>query len=125
MSGTLLILVGLGVLAWLLAGGWTYARDEYVADDGPLGLGAGITAVCPACAGRDDAARDQEVAARSACGRVVSASAVLGSLPDGTSLRPYGVGRGGSLQVSCPACGTVYSVVGSGTVIPAPRDERD
>lgn len=125
-EGTLLILVGLGVLAWLLAGGWPYVRDGYVADDGPLGLGAGITAMCPACAKHAGTAHDQGAAARLAGGRPVRASAVLGSRPDELGLRPHGVGRGGTLHVDCPRCGTVYAVVGStGTVIPTPRDERD
>lgn len=121
-ESTLLLLGGLGVLAWLLAGGWPYVRDRYVADDGPVGLGAGITAVCPGCVAGGAAAVDPTVAARLAASRPVraAADAVVGHASPG--LRPLGVGRDQSLRVECPACGSVYAVLGvPSVVVPAPR----
>ena len=125
-EGTLLLLAGLGVLAWLLAGGWPYVRDRYVADDGPVGLGAGITAVCPGCVAGGVAELDPTVAARLAATRPVpaAADAVVGRTAP--SLRPLGVGRDHSLRVECPACGSVYAVLGSpSAVVPAPRVAAD
>jgi hypothetical protein len=116
-ESTLFILAGLGMLAWLLAGGWPYARD-HVADDGPLGLGAGITAVCPGCVEGGAGGIDADVAARLAAGRPVTAGAVSA----GRSLRPLAVGRNESLRLECPACGAVYEVLGTpNAVVPAPR----
>lgn len=125
-EGTLLLLGGLGVLAWLLAGGWPYVRDRYVVDDGPVGLGAGITAVCPGCAAGGAADLDPAVAARLAATRRVpaAADAVVGHASP--SLRPLGVGRDQSLRLECPTCGSVYAVLGvPSAVLPAPRGSLD
>lgn len=125
-ESTLLILAGLGVLAWLLAGGWPYVRDRYVADDGPVGLGAGITAVCPGCVQGGAAGIDADVAARLAAGRPVPATATSGATTAGWSLQPLAVGRDESLRVECPACGAVYAVLGvPAVVVPAPRTAGD
>lgn len=123
-ESVLLILAGLGVLAWLLAGGWPYVRDHYVADDGPVGLGAGITAVCPGCVQGGAAGLDADVAARLAAGRPVHADAGVTSAH--RSLRPLAVGRDESLRLECPACGAVYAVLGAPSiVVPAPRVAAD
>ncbi len=127
-ESTMLVLAGLGVLAWLLAGGWPYARDTYVADDGPVGLGAGVTAVCPACVASvadvtttvGHGAGRREVRTGPDGGPTVS-SAVPG-------LRPLAVGRDQSLRLECPACGSAYTVVGTSRearVVPAPRGPVD
>lgn len=132
-ESTLLILGALGVLAWLLAGGWPYVRDQYVADDGPVGLGAGVTAVCPACAAtvgaaaRAGAASVRLGAGLSAVGRVAAARS---GIPQGVApgLRPLAVGRDQSLRLECPACGTTYAVVGAARdaqVVPAPHPPLD
>ncbi len=123
-ESVLLLLGGLGVLAWLLAGGWPYVRDRYVADDGPVGLGAGITAVCPGCvaglAGLDAVAR------RHAAVEPVPAGADAAAVRASAGLRPLAVGRDQSLRVECPACGSVFAVLGSpAAVIPAPRGAAD
>ncbi len=120
-ESTLLLLAGLGVLAWLLAGGWPYVRDSYVADDGPVGLGAGITAVCPGCLLRADAGSMPPLARRTAR---ASAGAALDPATPG--LRPLAVGRDHSLRVECPTCGGVYAVLGApSAVVPAPRAAAD
>lgn len=125
-ESTLLILAGLGALAWLLAGGWPYARDRYVADDGPIGLGAGITAVCPGCVQSGVAGLDPDVARRLAAGLRVPATLGSGVATTGQSLRPLAVGRDESLRVECPACGAVYAVLGvPAVVVPAPRTSGD
>lgn len=125
-ESTLLLLGGLGVLAWLLAGGWPYVRDRHVADDGPVGLGAGITAVCPGCVAGGAADLDPAVATRLAASRPVPAASDAGLGHASTSLRPVGVGRDQSLRVGCPACGSVYAVLGvPSVVVPAPRGAAD
>lgn len=120
---TLLLLGGLGVLAWLLAGGWPYVRDGYVADDGPVGLGAGITAVCPGCLAGDGL---EAVAARLAAHRPVPAAADASVGRTAPSLRPLDVGRDQSLRLECPRCGSLYAVLGvPSAVVPAPRGSAD
>lgn len=104
-ESTFLLLACLGVLAWLLAGGWPYVRDRAVADDGPLGLGAGVTAWCPGCGGPVPAPVPDEAGATRAR----------------SSLRPLPVGRDETLRLECPACGCVYTVLGVPSVVaPAP-----
>lgn len=125
-ESTLLLLGGLGVLAWLLAGGWPYVRDRYVADDGPVGLGAGITAICPGCVAGGGADLDPAVATRLAASRPVRAVADATVGHASPSLRPVEVGRDQSLRVECPACGSVYAVLGvPSAVVPAPRSAVD
>ena len=121
---TLFVLCALGVLAWLLAGGWPYARDLYLADEGPVGLGAGITALCPACTA-DSRDSDGLVEAQLASprGRIAAARA---QSPVGTSgLRPLAVGRDQSLRLECPSCGTTFAVLGAGRLVPTPRQPAD
>lgn len=123
-EATLVILAGLGVLAWLLAGGWPHVWGRYVADDGPLGIGAGITAVCPGCARTGAPAMDARVATRAAAGRRTAVATGTGTsrAPAIRPLRPYAVGRDESLRVECSACGAVYTVLGvPSAVLPAPR----
>lgn len=119
---TLLLLGGLGVLAWLLAGGWPYVHDKYVADDGPVGLGAGITAICPGCLAGEGVGA---VAMRLRAHRTVPAGAdAVGRTSP--SLRPLDVGRDQSLRLECPRCGSVYQVLGvPSVVVPAPRGAAD
>jgi hypothetical protein len=51
VDSTLIILIGLGGLAAALAGLLPVRqRTLPTPDDGPLGVGAGVTALCPACA---------------------------------------------------------------------------
>lgn len=120
---TLLLLGGLGVLAWLLAGGWPYVRDRYVADDGPVGLGAGITAVCPGCLAGEGVGA---VAMRLAAHQPVPAAADAAAARTSPGLQPLDVGRDQSLRLECPRCGSVYAVLGvPSVVVPAPRAATD
>ncbi len=128
-ESTLLLLAGLGVLAWLLAGGWPYVRDRDVADEGPLGLGAGISAVCPGCV-EDCTGLDAEVVARLARPAPewapVPAPDGAATVPGVRSLRPLAVGRDQTLRLECPGCGSVYTVLGvPSVVVPAPRTPAD
>ena len=51
VDATLIILTGLGGLATALAGAHLPGRRTLpTPDDGPRGVGAGVTAMCPACA---------------------------------------------------------------------------
>jgi len=123
---SLLVLCALGVLAWLLAGGWPYVRDTYVADDGPLGLGAGITARCPACqagAGSGPVAEERPLAALIPAQRRRTVDAV--DLVPG--LLPSSVGRDASLRVECPRCGATYAVLGGNRprIVPTQRTPVD
>jgi hypothetical protein len=125
-ESTLLLLAGLGVLAWLLAGGLPYVRDRYLADDGPLGIGAGVTAVCPGCVRSGATSLDADVAVRAAVGRPVPVPAETGGARAVGGLRPLAVGRDETLRLECPACGSVYVVLGvPSVVVPAPRVAAD
>lgn len=96
VDATLIILTGLGGLAAVLAGGLpTRRRTLPTPDDGPLGVGAGVTALCPACAMQ------------------------LRSVP--SSREPDGTPR---LRVRCADCRTTYAVR-SAVVVPAPRRPVD
>ncbi len=88
---TMLVLLGLGALAAALAGVTPRQRRAGTPDDGPLGLGAGRTAVCPAC---------QETA--------------LELVDVGTSARTLP-------RVRCGACRTAYTVRGTLISVPVQR----
>lgn len=122
---TLIILAALGVLAWLLAGGWPYARDAYVADDGPVGLGAGVTAVCPACmrAGAHALPAGTVVAGAALPGRL--APVTPGGQGAAVGLKHATSGRDHMLRLECPSCGATYSVVAATRGVPRPRGPRD
>lgn len=127
MLETLMILGALGVLAWLLAGGWPCARDAYVADDGPVGLGAGVTALCPACAVEDAPGADRQGAPPVAIGRTATAGSVteVEVRWSDVGLRPAAVGRDQSLRLECPRCGMTYSVLAAARGVPSPRPAAD
>lgn len=82
VDATLMVLLGLGGLAAALAGVHLPGRRTLpTPDDGPLGLGAGVTALCPAC------------------------TMQLQSVP--SSREPDGTARS---RVRCSDCRTTYAV---------------
>lgn len=97
MPDTLLILTVLGVVAWLLAGGWPLVRDRpAAADDGATGLGLGVTAACPACV-----------------------SVHLEPVPVGAPRRQR------SPQLRCGVCDLTYTVRTTVAFVPSPRGTVD
>lgn len=89
--GTTLVLLALGLLATVLAGATPRRSRPGTPDDGPLGLGAGRTARCPACQGE-----------------------TLELVSISTSARPLP-------RVRCAACRSTYAVRGTLASVPAQR----
>jgi hypothetical protein len=97
VDATMIILTGLGGLSAALAGALPVGRRTLPRpDDGPLGVGAGVTALCPACA--------------------VQLQPVPSSRePDGTTL----------LRVRCSDCRTTYAVRSAIVGVPEQRQPAD
>jgi hypothetical protein len=118
---TLLILVGLGVLAWLLAWGWPTSKPRRVVDARPLGLDGSIRIVCPGCVERS------RVLAMGVGARMTAGHLPASPMPfPGPGLRPVALGHDVEDHLECPRCHAVYAVVDAPSVsLPAPRRAVD